>query len=79
MNAYLILGAFLLGLALGALGEYKWHMAAETVDAQHETATAQKGEANIIHDTQVIYRTIHDSKDKCAGATVPRAVNEQLR
>lgn len=40
---------------------------------------AREGETRIIHDTQVITKVIHDSKDVCADRPMPDALIEQLR
>lgn len=77
---YLIIGAFTIGLGLGALGEYKWHEAGEVVIAHKQTIKAQDGEVKLVTRTQTINKDIHDAKDdKCLGASVPSSINKLLR
>lgn len=76
---YLIIAAFVLGLSLGAIGEYKWHEAGEVVIAHEQTVKAQSGEVKLVTRTQTINKDIHNAKnDKCLGASVPDSINKLL-
>lgn len=79
LSIYLIIGAFVLGLGLGALGEYKRHEASEVVVAHAQTAQAQSGEVKLVTRTQTITKDIHNAKtDKCLNAPVPASINSLL-
>lgn len=49
----------------------------KTKDKQIEKA--QKGETQIIKQTQIIYKKVHDAKDACVTVVMPLDVTTELR
>lgn len=69
-------------LAAMYLGHYltsqAWQAEVNLSVAASEKA-AKAGEVKIIHDTQVIYKAVHNANDACTKSAIPPAVLEQLR
>lgn len=78
LSFYIALICLILGFGGGFYTEFKLTEASKEVQESRDLKAAQAGEVKIIHDTQVITKVIHDSKDTCSGTPVPAAINRQL-
>lgn len=75
----LFLASYLFAFGLGVYGHHLYVGNAEksaAVVAEHKAA---EGSTKIIHDTQIITKVIHDTKDTCVGKPIPADLAHSLR
>ena len=78
MTPYIQIALFSLGLVIGGWLEHEFHLASQTAQAYHDLSVAQTGEANIVKETQIIVKDIHNDKDPCLNDPVPADLNKRL-
>lgn len=68
-------GTFVAGMAT----EYKFHLATETLEAQHETKKAQEGQNNIVQFHQQIQKIYVKDKEPCITKPMPDDIRKLLK